>query len=90
MPASRSLRTQELIIVKIASAQLSISDSLVPVEISIAESVYTTLPNDRVADNGPAPNARTAAVPTSVTRVVTVNKLIQLFVLPTAPAASLS
>ena len=90
MPASRSLRTQELIIVKIASAELSMPDSLVPIEIQITESVCPTLPNDHVADNRPASSARTAAVPTSVTRVVTINKLIQLFVLPTAPAASLS
>jgi hypothetical protein len=90
IPISRTLRTQELVIIKIASAQLSVPESVIPVEISIAQPVYTTLPNDPVADKGSAPNARTAAVPTSVTRIVTINKLVQLFLLSTAPAASLS
>jgi hypothetical protein len=50
IPISRTLRTQELIIIKIASAQLSVPESVVPVEISIAQPVYPTLPNDPVAD----------------------------------------
>ena len=98
MPVPQSLRAQKVVIFKTTSAQDAIAESLISFDASIAEplisfeisiaSVDATLPDD-VADHGSASNARTATVPTAVTRVVTVNKLVQFFLLSSASTTSL-
>ena len=90
MPVSHALPAQEIIVVKITPAQLSIPESPISSKISIAEDAGAALPNDCVIDNTPASNSRAATVPTAITRVVTINKLAQLFRLAPAAATSLS
>jgi hypothetical protein len=85
LTAPQSLRPQEIVVVKIAPAHLeaTIPESLVAVEVSIAEPTSAAMPN-HIADNGSSCGARTAAVPTTITRVVTVNESIALSLLAAA------
>jgi len=82
LTAPQSLRPQEIVVIKIAPAHLepTIPESLITVEISVAEPISAAVPN-HVADNRATSRARTAAVPTTVTRVVTVNESIALSLL---------
>jgi hypothetical protein len=87
---AQSLRAQEIVVIQIAPAQLdpTITESIVAFGVSIAKSINATLPN-HIADNGPSCRAWTATVPTTIARVVTINKPIELFLLPAIPAPSL-
>ena len=87
IPFSQSLRAHKGVVIKITWAKLPVPESVGPFKISIADPVGATLPNDYVADGSAASEARTATVPTSVARVVTVNKPVHFFLL--ASAASL-
>jgi hypothetical protein len=89
LTAPQSLRPQEIVVIKIAPAHLepTIPESLVTVEISIAETITAPVSN-HVADDRATSRARTAAVQTSVTRVMTIDESIALS-LPAVPATSL-
>jgi len=89
MPVSQSLRPQEVIVIKTTPTRISSPESIVPIEVSIANSIYATMPDDRVADDGPASDSRTATIPTAVTRVVTVDKYARFFIQPATSATSL-
>jgi hypothetical protein len=86
----QSLRAQEIVVVEIAPAYLeaTIPESIIAVKASTAESIMPTVPN-HVADDRASCRSRTAAVPTTVTRVMTVHESVDLFLLPAVPATSL-
>src|SRR6267378_6197669 len=83
IPMSRSLRTQELVVIKTTSAHPAVTELIVSVKVSIAESIRPPVPH--VIANQRSPRIPWAApVPTAVTRVVTIDKLVQLFILTAA------
>jgi hypothetical protein len=85
------LPAQKIVIIKAASAEFEAPVTKPPISLKfpIAKSIATSLSPDYIADIRSASVDRSATIPSSVARIMTVDELVQLFLLATASTTAL-
>jgi hypothetical protein len=82
------LPTQKIVVTRITPTELLIPEFPVSFELPSSEPVPALLATYSIANNASTPEVRPTTVPTTITRVVTINKSVELLFLPAASTLS--